>query len=158
MGLSFMDARFESQSRPCGGSRELLSKRGFLGWNWPETGAPRTAGVSDPTPRVPRASPRPPGHCVSEVRKWGFLKTDKPETATRSRSQPTTRHRPRIETRSCALPINCGTGRLFRRLTASAARSLRPRFCAATCAPSWNTLELRRIGLIPGCRGRPRSQ
>ena len=127
----------------CGGSRELLSKRGF----WAGIG-PKQARHAPPVCQT-----QPPGcpgrvhtrrGSVSEVRKWGFLKTDKSETRTHSRSQPTTRHRPRIEMRSCALPINSGTGRLFRCLTASAARSLGPRFCTATCALSWSAPKFHR--------------
>ena len=62
-----------------------------------------------------------------------------------------------IETRSCSSPINSGTGRLIRRLTASAARSLRPRFCAATCALSGSTPKFARNDPDLGLGDRPSS-
>ena len=122
--------------------------------DYPKANAPRTAGVSDPSPRVPRASPRPPTHYGSAVGERALLKTANLTRGRPSRSQPPTRHSRRIATRSFALPTDFGTGRLFRRLTASAVRSLRTRFCAATCALSWSASEFHRNDPDLGSRGR----
>ena len=107
-----------------------------------------------PQPPVPRASPRPPMHYGSAVGERALLKTANLTRGRPSRSQPPTRHSRRIATRSFALPTDFGTGRLFRRLTASAARSLRTRFCAATCALSGSASEFHRNDPDLGSRGR----